>query len=248
MTQRRRAGDFIGFAQRSGAVDRYVAVKIGFSMSLIITSIMAVNDYALQYIESARKKPSAWSLRTSSLAIWRPPPKSTDDIVRETFEEAMNTLSSNVERLILEAEVNLQNLNHLEERLETLQGLVACEDLSIAMSSSKSDLLVELWIKLGSNKKELPIFHSHLVLLKKLGWYRKQASANVTGALQILRAMSEDIKDIRERVAAPEPIESSVPVKFHVKSIEMGLKRLREGRLRAKRLDDDAMRRAMPLN
>ena len=98
------------------------------------------------------------------------------------------------------------------------------------------------------HKKELQNFDSHLALLKNLGWYRKQASANVAGALQILRAMSEDIKDIRERVAAPEPMGSSVPVKFHVKSIEMGLKRLREGRLRAKRLDDDATRRVMSLN
>jgi len=36
-----------------GAVDGYVALKIDFSMSLIITSIMAVNDYALQSINSA---------------------------------------------------------------------------------------------------------------------------------------------------------------------------------------------------
>ena len=98
------------------------------------------------------------------------------------------------------------------------------------------------------HKKELQNFDSHLALLKNLGWYRKQASANVVGALQILRAMSEVIKDIRERVAAPEPMGSSVPVKFHVKSIEMGLERLREGRLRAKRLDDDATRRVMSLN
>jgi len=158
----------------------------------------------------------------------------------------MYILTSNVERLILEAEVNLQNLNRLEERLESLHGLVSGENLSV--SSFKSNLLAELWIKLGNNKKELQNFDSHLALLKNLSWYRKQASANVAGALQILRAMSEDIKGIWERVAAPEPMGSSVPVKFHVKSIEMGLKRLQEGRLRAKQLDDDAMRMVMSLN
>ena len=141
--------------------------------------------------------------------------------------------------------MNLQNLNHLEERLESLHGLVSGENLSV--SSFKSNLLAELWIKLGSNK-ELPNFDNHLALLKNLGWYRKQASANVAGALQILRAMSEDMKDIREGVAAPEPMGSSVPVEVHMRSIEMGLERLREGCLRAKRLDDDAMRRVMSLN
>ena len=206
---------------------------------------MSVNDYALQSIESARKnEPSAWSL--SSLAVWRPPPKRTDDIVRETFEEVMNTLSTNMERLILEAEANLQNLDDLEARLESLHELVSREDLS--MSSAKSELLAELWTKLGGNRKQLRNFESHLALLNDLGSYRKQALAHVVGALQTLRAMSEDMEDMRERVAAPELMGSSVPVEVHMKSIEMGLERLREGRLRAKRLDDDAMRRVMMLN
>ena len=132
-----------------GAVDRYVALKIDFSLSLIITSIMAVNDYALQSINSAQRKPSAWSL--SSLRIWRPPPESTNDVVKETFKETMYTLTASVERLILEAEVNLQNLNRLEERLESMHGLVSGENIS--MSSFKSNLLAELWIKLGSTRR-----------------------------------------------------------------------------------------------
>ena len=228
-----------------GAVDRYVRQICSFNTCLIMSSIMAVNDYALRSIESARKnEPSAWSL--SSLAVWRPPPKRTDDIVRETFEEAMNTLSTNMERLILEAEANLQNLDDLEARLESLHELVSREDLS--MSSAKSELLAELWTKLGGNRKQLRNFESHLALLNDLGSYRKQALAHVVGALQTLRAMSEDMEDMRERVAAPELMGSSVPVEVHMKSIEMGLERLREGRLRAKRLDDEAMRRVMMLN
>ncbi len=48
-----------------------------------------------------------------------------------TFEEAMNVLSANMERLILEAEYSLQNLNNLEERLATLHEIVVREDSSI---------------------------------------------------------------------------------------------------------------------
>jgi len=59
--------EFLDDAKKTDTrLHRYVALKIDFSMSLIITSIMAVNDYALQYIESARKKPSAWSLSSLS--------------------------------------------------------------------------------------------------------------------------------------------------------------------------------------
>jgi len=233
--------EFLEDAKKTGRRLHKLTSKVGGA----VDNIMAVNDYALQSIESARRtEPSSWSL--SSLAPWKSKPKDTDDIVRETFEEAMNVLSNNMERLIIEAEANLQNLDDLEERLESLHELVSREDL--VMTSANEEFLAELWTKLGGNKKKRRNFDSHLALLKDLGSYRKQALAHVVAALQTLRAMSEDMEDMRERVAAPELMGESVPVEVHMKSIEMGLQRLREGRLKAKRMDEDAMRRVMAIN
>lgn len=203
---------------------------------------MAVNDYALQAIESARAKElSQWSLQ--SLVPWQAPRKRIDAVVMRTFNEAMSTLSVNMERLIVEAEHNLHNLNDLEERLATLHEIIAREDTSIL--SARADLLEDLWSRLGGNRKSLRNFDDHLALLKGLANYRKEALVHVVAALQTLRAMSEDMEDMRERVVAPDLIGKTVPAEVHMKSIQMGLDRLREGRTRAKKLEEDAVRRVL---
>jgi hypothetical protein len=203
---------------------------------------MAVNDYALQSIASARaNEPSPWSPR--ALAIWNR--QNTQEVVTKTFEEAMGVLSAHMDRLIVEAEHNLHNLNTLEERLATLHEVVSREDSSI--SSAKTELLAELWTRIGGNKKQLQNFDHNLNILKGLSIYRKQALIHVVATLQALRAMSKDMEDMRERVAAPQLVGSSVPVEVHMKSIGMGLERLREGRVRAKNLEEDAIKRVFSM-
>lgn len=204
---------------------------------------MAVNDYALQSIGEARaNERSPWSL--SAIAPWRPR-KNVDEIVMKTFNEAMDALSKNMQRLIVEAEFSHTNLVDLEEKLSTLHDIVSREDLSV--SEEKSKLLEELWTKLGGNKQSLKNFNNNLELLKGLSTYRKQAQLHVAATLQTLRAMSEDMEDMRERVAAPDLVGSQVPAEVHMKSIQMGLQRLREGRLRAKRLQEDTVRKVLSI-
>jgi len=203
---------------------------------------MGVNDYALQSIESARaNEPSPWSPR--ALAIWKPARPSTKEVIRNTFEEAMSVLSTNMEKLIVEAERSHHNLDALEEGLATLHEVVSREDLSI--SSDKADLLAELWTKLGGNRKELRSFEHNLDVLNGLSNYRRQALIHVVAALETLRAMKEDMEDMRERVTAPDLVGSKVPAEVHMKSIRMGLERLREGRNRAKRLGEAAVERVL---
>jgi hypothetical protein len=206
---------------------------------------MAANDYALQSIESARaNEPSSWSSR--ALAIWKPARPSTKEVIKNTFEEAMSFLSTNMEKLIVEAEHSHHNLDALEERLATLHEVVSREDFSI--SSDKADLLAELWTSLGGNRKELRNFEHNLDLLKGLSSYRRQALIHVVAALETLRAMKEVMEDMRERVTAPDVVGSTVPVEVHMKSIKMGLERLREGRNRAKRLEEGAVKRVLSMD
>jgi hypothetical protein len=171
--------------------------------------IMAVNDYALHAIESATTKSLA--LKSPSVYVLGLVPfllrnKPVNEVVRRTFTEAMNVLSSSMERLILEAQLSLSNLDKLEERLSTLHELVSREDSSL--SSAKSDLLSELWTKLGGNKRQLRGYDKHLFLLKNLSVYRKKALVHVVAALSTLQGMSEDMEDLRERVATPEIVGS----------------------------------------
>ncbi|KAG6891362.1 hypothetical protein C0992_008073 [Termitomyces sp. T32_za158] len=205
---------------------------------------MAVNDYALHQIEAAHSKPPT-IMSMYGLIPWSAR-KPTYDVVTRTFSEAMGVLSSSLERLVLEAEINLANLEKLEERLSALHEMVSRED--VVLSGAKSELLAELWTKLGGNKNKLRNYDSHLSLLKNLSSYRKKALVHVVAALQTLNALSSDMEDIRERVAAPDLVGSKIPIEVHMKSIKTGLERLKEGRVRAKKLEEDTVRRVLGIS
>ena len=207
---------------------------------------MAVNDFALQKIDAAQKsKPSRFY---AALIPWKSHKhkKLINKVVVETFGEAMNILSTDMGQLIIEAEANIIALDTLEERLSTLHDIISREDLSL--SSEKADLLAELWTILGFNRNELRNFDQSLMLLKELKTYRHQALVRVVTALQTLHMMSADMEDMRERVARPAIAGSAIPVEIHMKSIQYGLERLREGRIRAKELDEAAIRRVLSMN
>lgn len=224
-----------------GAVDRYI-LPITFSIACLKQcrgSIMAVNEHALHTIEAANAN---IPLGLSIQRLWYNKEK-TDSIVTSTFTNAMATLSSHMSRLMLEAEHNLANLDRLEERLSTLHEMVSREDSSI--SAEKAELLAELWTILGGNKGKLRGFDNHLLLLKSLETYRKEARVHVVAALHTLQEMSADMEDLRERVAAPELTGPKVPLEVHMKSIKHGLERLKEGKIRATRLSQDAARRTL---
>jgi hypothetical protein len=197
-------------------------------LSLIWDSIMAVNDFALREIEFARK--------TNALR----------QVVVETFGETMNILSTGMERLIIEAEANIIALDSLEERLSTLHDIISREDSTLSLE--KETLLEDFWTILGFNRDELRNFDQSLLLLKELKTYRQQALVRVVTALQTLQMMSADMEDMRERVARPAIAGSAIPVEVHIKSIQYGLERLREGRMRAKELDEAATRRVLSMN
>lgn len=195
---------------------------------------MAVNNYALKSIEAARMN-KKWFSGAREIQI--------DEIIAHTFDQAMSILSINMERLILEAEQCLHHLTDLEEQLTTLHYITTREDISI--SAAKSDLLEELWTRLGGNRKSLQNFDHNLEILKGLAAYRQQAFGHVLAAMQTLQAMSEDMEDIRERVAAPDLAGAKIPVEVHIQSIQIGLDRLRQGRILAKKLEEDAIRSAL---
>jgi hypothetical protein len=67
-------------------------------------------------------------------------------------------------------------------------------------------------------------------------------------ALHTLQGMSHEMEDIRERVAAPDLAAPQIAPEVHMKSIQMGLERLKESRVRAKELDQKATRRILGMD
>ncbi|KJA19186.1 hypothetical protein HYPSUDRAFT_121024, partial [Hypholoma sublateritium FD-334 SS-4] len=231
----RTLSEFIIGAKKTSRGLQRLTSKVGGS----VDDIMAVNDYALKSIQAARMKEKlCWS--PHCLITFNDAGRiETDEVVAQTFDQAMSVLSINMERLVLEAEQCLHNLNDLEEQLMTLHQITAREDISI--SAAKSDLLEDLWTRLGGNRKSLRNFDHNLVILKGLAVYRQQAFVHIVAAIQTLQGMSEDMEDIRERVAAPDLAGAKIPVEVHIQSIQVGLDRLRHGRMMAKILEEDAI-------
>ncbi|KAA1477180.1 hypothetical protein DENSPDRAFT_828456 [Dentipellis sp. KUC8613] len=232
--------DFVSDSRKVGRGLHQFSSKVGGA----VDNIMAVNDYALHAIEAANSKSSALSLR--KLWPFAPDEAATAQIVTKTFSDAMDTLSVNMERLILEAEVSLSNLEKLEQRLSTIHELVAREDKTL--STAKEDLLASLWTILGGNRRELKRFEHHLSLLANVGGYRERALAHVVAALQTLQGMSSDMEELRARVAAPELVGTHIPVEVHMRSIRAGLDRLQDRRVRAQQREEDITDRVVRRN
>ncbi|PCH42067.1 hypothetical protein WOLCODRAFT_25099 [Wolfiporia cocos MD-104 SS10] len=205
-----------------------------------VDSIMAVNDYAIHTIEAANVGSSALSI------IWPfTDPHSTHmkEVVVETFNSAMGVLTSQIERLILEAEANLTGLDRLEEHLSTIHEIISREDNSI--TKVQEELLSALWTKLGGNQREVRKNNKHLVLLRNLGTYRGRALAHVAAALQTLQQLSTDMEDLRDRVSAPEILGDRIPIEVHMKSIRGGIDRLKEGQQKAREREAVVVRRIL---
>lgn len=217
--------------------------KLSSKVGGAVDNAMAVNGYAMRIIRDAENNPppphslmALASFRTGLL---------TQEVIVDAFATAMDAFSISLERLILEAEISLRNLDVLEGDLSAVRDAVAREDVSI--TAEKTELLGTMWTKLGGNKHPLRDYERRLSLLKGLSYFRKQAHAHVVAALQTLTLMSEDMEDLRERVATPELVHGRIPLHVHIESIQNGLQRLQEGRVRAKEREEEVISSAMRL-
>ncbi|KAG1883525.1 uncharacterized protein F5891DRAFT_972198 [Suillus fuscotomentosus] len=216
-------------------------IKLSSKVAGAVDNIMAVNHYAMRTVEDAGENaPSPFSIM--AFAPFRTTP-TTQDIIMDAFSSAMEAFSRAIQRLILEAEICLRNLNMLEEDLSAIREAVMREDAFIA--AEKSLLLEALWTKLGGNRQTLRGYEHHANLLMDVNDYRKQAQVHIMAVLQVLYSMSEDMEDLRERAAAPELVDERIPIQVHIQSIQNGLQRLQEGRARAKYKEEDVMRKAL---
>ncbi|KAJ3757540.1 hypothetical protein EV360DRAFT_45824 [Lentinula raphanica] len=220
-------------ARRTGRGLQTLGSKVGGAVDLILS----VNEYAMAKLGSIS---SSSSLFPQALVPFQSA-SSLEKMFLLSFAESMNTLSTIIQRLILLAEVELSNLEKLEEHLSLIHEIVSREDSSIA--HAKSELLGEIWTWLGGNQHELNGYNAHLELLRGIGGFRKQALAHVVSALQILRALNEDMEDMRERMVMPELVGSQIPLEVQIISIQHGLQRLRDSKALAKEREDRAIKK-----
>ncbi|KAH8983399.1 hypothetical protein EDB86DRAFT_2967167, partial [Lactarius hatsudake] len=142
-----------------------------------VDNIIAMDDHALRVIEPAGSEDvisyalmfiknsfSPFSLNTFRSA--------TQEVGVRIFVEVMDTLSVHMQRLVLEAEVSISDLNKLEEHLSSIHEIVSREDGSI---SATREHLAQLSTVLGDNREELNKMDEHLALDR----YRDRALPHV---------------------------------------------------------------------
>lgn len=180
---------------------------------------MAVNDFALRAIDSARAnepKPGVFG----ALMIWKPNKKAIDEVVEKNFADAMHIMSTRLGQLIVELEATIAHLNKLEENFYIID-----RENAEAVQEWLENLLTAL--DSDFTERELVNFGRNMFLLRDLTQYGKRAVAHVAATLHALQTVSEDMEDMRERVAAPNLAGRKIPPEVHMNSIKNGLDRLR---------------------
>ena len=170
----------------------------------------------------------------------------TQTIVADTFADAMSVLETQLSRIRLEAEATAVYLNNLEQSLSTMHELLTREN--VTMTNEKEELLAELWTRIHGNRRKLKGMNDNLHFLEHVGVWRKKAQETVVATLQTLDTMSEDMEDLRERVAKPELLGERIPPEVHIKSIQAGLERLKVDRKRAKVRGEENLRKVLRLD
>jgi hypothetical protein len=145
----------------------------------------------------------------------------------------MDALSTNMQRLVMEAEASINDLIKLEEKLKSIHEVVSREDKSIFEDERE---LWRLWTFLGGNRDELRRMADHHMLLKGVNEYRGRALSHVEAALQIMETMDANMEELRQRTAAPRLVGDAIPIDVHIKSLKSGLERLKGIRTSAKQM------------
>lgn len=154
----------------------------------------------------------------------------TEAVILRSFEDALDTLTKETRRAVLEASVSAANLERLQEHLFTIHEICARE--GVALNDAQAELLSELWTILGGNGSARHKSEMHLMLLKDIGHYRMQAFVHIVFTREVLQKVEADTEELRERAAAPAIVGNRVSVEMLLQSIGDGIEKLNAGRQR----------------
>jgi len=173
------------------------------------------------------------------------PVKFTESILLDQYIQHTHIVEDEINKLIIEAQALLLVLNNLEDRLEVIHGIATRDDMHA--KALKEEILSELWTMVGGNRGKLNKMDRQLNLLQQVSVYRKNAYAHVSGTIIRLQAMGAGLEDLRERVGSPELLRDrmDIPLSVHIENIQKGVERLEEGRLNARKVEDEHIRRTL---
>lgn len=200
-------------------------------MSYLLYSILAANEYALRKIESeAVKSTDIGFFQAIWLWTWpfTDPESGVHHVVTTTFQDVMSLFASQTGQVVLQCESALANLDRLEQHLHVLHDMLSRERSSV--TGEQSQLLSELWTMVGGNRRRLWNINQRLDILRNVDEYRLRALAHVGRTLQLVQSMSEDMEELRIRVATPTLVDDRIPVEVQLHAIRAAVDRISESR------------------
>ena len=173
------------------------------------------------------------------------PTQFTEMTLLDHYVQHTRLVEEEIHRLIAEAQALLHVLQNLEDRLDVIHGIAVRDD--IQLQSSKADVLSQLWTMVGGNRNKLGKFDSQLRLLGHVSTYRKTAISYVSGTMVKLQEMGAELEELRERVGGVELLggRRGIPLSVHIENIELGVERLEQGRIRAREIENEALRKTL---
>ena len=186
--------------------------------TLITTfSIIAFSDYALRVLQGA--SPTTTPESTTTLA--------------HIFQVSMATLADEVTDILVEAAKTVTALDILENQLVRIHALSV--DDHVLTAAAIDNVLSELWTKLGGNGQRLRDLERRARVLKNLDQYRRRAVSHVAVTVQTLVGIEEELDQLMRKLRHDEGnANAGLPVEVHIASIDGGVKRLREERMRVR--------------
>ncbi|CAE6382058.1 unnamed protein product [Rhizoctonia solani] len=158
--------------------------------------------------------------------------------------QSIELMGKNLRRLIHEAQDNIGSLERLTERLNIIQDMVSTERGEI---NEKEHMLRQQWFRelFGMNEGERYSNGVSLRVLQTVQDNREHALHHVADTLLKLNQMSNDLDDLRERVATPLIVgdSSNTPIEDHIASMRVGTKQLENGQIRMREIEDEYRRK-----
>ncbi|KAJ3528845.1 hypothetical protein NM688_g7937 [Phlebia brevispora] len=209
-------------AQNARRVEKSLNV-LNARVNRAVDSIYAVNEHALRTIAEVERGSSILGFRW--LFARQDDAEHVPDV---TFEMVMGVLAAEMSEVILQCDATQSIFDKLGQDLAVLHEILTREFSSA--TKEKSYLLAALWTKLGGNKRQIVDVNARLTVLKELRSYRTDVKGHVGNSAQAVQTLTEDLEDLRARVAVPALVEERIPVEVQLRSIKTGLERLVMGR------------------
>ncbi|KAK0502077.1 hypothetical protein EDD18DRAFT_1065260 [Armillaria luteobubalina] len=218
-----RRWDYIGSRPRHGTpwAGEHVCQYDAACFLIFPHRFEARSEYALQKIQDAHHSQFFCSLirRLFSRAEKQLSP---NDAMLKLFTDHMEYLSAMAQRLIVQVQACIEELQELESILVALHDASTWEEQSIPHWHTV--LLRGSWSRLGGHQR-------HLFLLKSIANELKSVSGIVSASLLALQEFNRALEFIRGTVDSDA---SPIPVEMQMESIRAGLKVMNGLRLGAK--------------